>query len=155
MNVADLEQSDQPTIWEPMIIEGEFILHWVADTYLLNDFEHSLRISTTDFSYVANTALFEANILRFRALASLKLFHHFDFTEEENLREGYDYLMKAIESMLNALQIYQAIDEESINQKNNYGMALSNYALGYIYKFFSKDLCRNVIKPGTIDEENE
>ena len=84
MNEVDLVLSEQATIWEPMIIEGEFILHWVADTYLLNDFEHSLRISTTDFSYVANTAVFEANILRFRTLASLKLFHHFDFTEDEN-----------------------------------------------------------------------
>ena len=116
-----------------MITEGEFILYWVADTYLLNDFEHSLRISTTDFSYVANTALFEANILRFRALASLKLFQHCDLDNEENIREEYDYLIKAIESMQNALQIYSAIDEEGVNQKNNYGMALSNYALGYIY----------------------
>ena len=62
---------DQATNREPMTIEGEFILHWVADTYLLNDFEHSLKISTTEFSNVANTTLFEANILRFRALASL------------------------------------------------------------------------------------
>ena len=90
---------DLATIWEPMIIEGEFILYWVADTYLLNDFEHSLRISTTDFSFVENSALFEANILRFRALASLKLFQHCDLDNEENIREGYDYLIKAIESM--------------------------------------------------------
>lgn len=61
-------------IWNPMTIEGQFILLMVADTYLTNDHEYSLRISTTDFSFIASTALFEGNILRFRALASLKLF---------------------------------------------------------------------------------
>ena len=57
-----------------MTIEGQFILLMVADTYLTHDYEYSLRISTTDFSFIANTFLFEGNILRFRALASLKLF---------------------------------------------------------------------------------
>ena len=60
--------------WVPMKTEGRFIVLMVADTYLTNDFEYSLRISTTDFSYVANTALFEGNILRFRALSNLKIF---------------------------------------------------------------------------------
>jgi len=57
-----------------MTVEGQFILHMVADTYLTKDYDYSLRISTTDFSYIANTRLFEGNILRFRALASLKMF---------------------------------------------------------------------------------
>ena len=57
-----------------MTIEGQFILLMVADTYLTHDYEYSLRISGTDFSFIANTCLFEGNILRFRALASLKLF---------------------------------------------------------------------------------
>ena len=57
-----------------MTIEGQFILLMVADTYLTHDYEYSLRISETDFSFIANTCLFEGNILRFRALASLKLF---------------------------------------------------------------------------------
>ena len=62
------------TVWNPMTIEGQFILLMVADTYLTHDYEYSLRISGTDFSFIANTCLFEGNILRFRALASLKLF---------------------------------------------------------------------------------
>ena len=57
-----------------MVTEGYFIVLMVADTYLTNDYEYSLRISTTNFSYTTNTALFMGNILRFRALASLKLF---------------------------------------------------------------------------------
>ena len=46
----------------------------VANTYLTNDYEYSLHISQKDFSYIANTSMFEGNILRFRALASLQLF---------------------------------------------------------------------------------
>ena len=57
-----------------MSTAGKYIVLFVAVTYLVRDYEYSLRISTTDFSYVANTYLFESNILRFRALASIKLF---------------------------------------------------------------------------------
>ena len=62
-----------------------FIIYIVANTYLSNDYEYSLRISTIDFSFIANSSLFEGNILRFRALASLKLFELYlrDNNEEE------------------------------------------------------------------------
>ena len=55
---------------------GLFIIFMVADTYLSHDFEYSLRISTTDFSYFVNSCLFESNVLRFRALASLEMFQN-------------------------------------------------------------------------------
>ena len=61
-------------LWSKVSIEGEFILLAVANTFLTNDYEYSLRISSADFSYIANSALFEGNILRYRALASIKLF---------------------------------------------------------------------------------
>ena len=63
-------------MWVEMRKEDQFIALMAATTYLLNDFEYSLRISTTDFSCMTNTPLFEGNILRFRALASLKLFEN-------------------------------------------------------------------------------
>ena len=56
--------------------EGEFILLQVAVSFLTNDYEYCLRIADTDFSYVDISALFEGNILRYRSLASLKLFEH-------------------------------------------------------------------------------
>ena len=59
-----------------MRVEGQFILLMVVNTYLSNDFEYSLRVSLKDVSYFANTRLFESNILRFRALSSLKMFEH-------------------------------------------------------------------------------
>lgn len=52
---------------------GQFVMYMVAYTYLSYDFEFSLRISTTEWSYFANSCLFEGNILRFRALASLQM----------------------------------------------------------------------------------
>ena len=58
----------------PMKPEAQFILLKVADDYLMNEFEGSLRLSNTDLSSINNTPLFEGNMLRFRALASLKLF---------------------------------------------------------------------------------
>ena len=56
----------------------------VAETYLTNDFEYSFRISTTDFSYFTTTPIFEGNILRFQALANLKLFEQGLLEKEEN-----------------------------------------------------------------------
>ena len=44
-------------LWNPMTIEGQFILLMVADTYLTHDYEFSLRISTTDFSFIAIFAI--------------------------------------------------------------------------------------------------
>ena len=57
-----------------MSIEGEFILLAVADAFLASDYEYSLRISSSDFSSTCNSDIFESNILRYRALASIKLF---------------------------------------------------------------------------------
>jgi len=56
--------------------EGEFILTIVAITYLSTDYEYSLKISGTDVSYIENSCLFESNILRYQALAYMKLFEH-------------------------------------------------------------------------------
>ena len=64
------------TMWKSMTGEGEFILLQVAVSFLTNDYEYCLRIADTDFSYVDISALFEGNILRYRSLASLKLFEH-------------------------------------------------------------------------------
>ena len=61
------------SVWRPISDFGLFILYIVADTYLSHDYEYSLRISIINWSYFANSCLFEGNILRFRALASLAM----------------------------------------------------------------------------------
>lgn len=92
-----------------MSIEGNFITLIVADTFLCNDYEYSLKISQLDFSYVANMSLFEGNILRFRALASIRLFE-FAQNEEGDLVENFSLIKQAIDSLRDALKIYQAQD---------------------------------------------
>ena len=97
------------TVWQPMVIEGEFILLVVANTYLSNDFEYSLKISVTDVSYVANTCLFESNILRYQALSYLKLFEHSkEEDDQKNMEEDFGYLTTAIACLYNAKTIYEA-----------------------------------------------
>ena len=89
--------------------EAEFILLCTVDAFLTNDFEHSLLISTQNFASIANTCLFEGNILRFRALASLKLFENeLADPSEEDQKENFTHLTKAIESLENAVEIFEA-----------------------------------------------
>ena len=71
--------------------EGEFLIYFVANTFLTNDYEHCLRISQTDFSYVANSCLFEGNILRFRSLASMKVYEH-AMLAGGDIEENFDLL---------------------------------------------------------------
>lgn len=82
-----------------MTKEEEFILLIVTNTYLTHEFEYSLQISVTDVSYLANSCLFESNILRFRALASLKLYEHVTYTNYTEQKQKFEYLTKAIESL--------------------------------------------------------
>ena len=84
----------------------------VADTFLSYDFEYSLRISTTDFSYLANSCIFEGNILRFRALASLKLFESsLQEVNDDHMYDNFLLLSTAIASLENSLTIYEAKEE--------------------------------------------
>ena len=64
------------TLWRSMTTNGEFIILLLADTFLTHDYEGCLLIATQDFSYVANSSMFEGNILRFLSLASFKAFEH-------------------------------------------------------------------------------
>ena len=55
---------------EQMTIPGQFILLFAANIFLSNDFEYSLKILEKDLSFVDNTTLFEANVLRYRSMAA-------------------------------------------------------------------------------------
>lgn len=108
-------------------------------TFLTNDFEYSLRIASTDLSYFANTSLFEGNVLRFRALAAFKLFDH-ALQEEGDLVQNFHLLIQAIESLQNAMNIYEGKDVVNEFEQNVYGLALTEYSLGYIYHRFCESL---------------
>ena len=98
------KQEEKKTVrkyWKPMSTAGKFIILIVADTFLCNDFEYSLRISQQDFSFVCNDSLFEGNILRFRALASMKLFQY--AIDQRGDPVGNFYLLtQALQSLSNA-----------------------------------------------------
>ena len=139
---------------------GEFILLAVANAFLTNDLEYSLSISTSDFSYLTNNSLFEGNILRFQALASIKLFER--AIEQENPYENFCFLAQAIDSAKNAWAIYNPDDDILVqNKKNCHGTALTNYLLGYIYLNFSFALCDDQIRQNqdfeqyALDEEGK
>lgn len=133
--------------------EGRFILLCVADAYLTNDFEYSLRLSTQNFSSIANTCLFEGNILRFRALANLKLFEHGLNEREEDKRENFAFLTQAIDSLDNALDIFKAKDV-MLEDPNNYGVALCLYTLGFSYLTYEEYLCQDGIFKGLCEPEH-
>lgn len=127
-------------VWQEMTPEGKFIILNVACSFLAKEYEQSLHIASTDVSYVANTCLFESNILRYRALASFSLFRH-ALDEKGDFVENFKLLVQAIASLHNAVRIYEAIEFENVIEVSHYGLALSNYTLGYIHSQFAKELC--------------
>ena len=99
-------------MWRPMCANGEFIVLLLADTFLTHDYTGCLRIAKHDYSYIANSAIFEANILRFLSLASFKAFEHaIHNVKEEELDDdvfikNFDLLIQALKSSQAALEIY-------------------------------------------------
>ena len=94
---------------EQMSIPGQFILYFCANIFLSSDFEYCLRITLKNFSFVENTSLFEANILRFRSLAAEQLFDQKDKTtiREHDIFRNLTNLFTALESAENAKIIYE------------------------------------------------
>ena len=78
----------------------------MADTFLAHDYEGCLRIAKNDYSFVANSLLFEGNLLRFLALASFKAFEHAMHADNKKLDANFDLLIQALESAQCALSIY-------------------------------------------------
>ena len=97
-NSAAIKQ--EPATWEPMQDEAKFILLYAVDAYLTNDFQHSLFIATLDFKPILvdtdTKNLFEGNLKRVQALASLKLFEHGLDDQEKDQQENQEYLTTAI-----------------------------------------------------------
>ena len=112
-----------------MTTAGQFILLFTANILLQSDLEYCLHITQINFSYLDNTSLFEANILRFRSLAADLLYEHkssYKYSEhakQVNLR----ILFVAFHSANNALTIYSGdrrSQEVGGAPANHYGIAL-------------------------------
>lgn len=132
--------------WHQMGSIGEFVCLAIANAFLTNDLEYSISISSNNFSIVANSCHFEGNILRFKALASIKLFERAVEQEDELEYDHFLLLEQAIDSIENALAIYKQEGELAAVDPNTYGIALSNYTLAYIYQNFGSALCDEQVK---------
>ena len=71
----------------------EFIVHHVAATFLTYDYEGCLRIANNDLSFIANSAMFEGNLLRFFALASFKAFEHAIAGDDSQFESNFGLLI--------------------------------------------------------------
>ena len=112
-----------------MTTAGQFILLFTANILLQSDLEYCLHITQINFSYIDNTSLFEANILRFRSLAADLLYEHKSSykTSEHDQQVNLRMLFVAFHSANNALNIYsgdmRSQEMESV-PTNHYGVAL-------------------------------
>ena len=81
--------------------QDRFILLTVANIFLSSDYEYALRLCQYNFSFVANTSLFEGNILRFKSLSAEQIFkNNMENQEEsdENNETGIRMLFYSIEA---------------------------------------------------------
>ena len=63
-------KKSQQAPWTPMDAIEKFIVYLAANSYLIGDSNHSVRISQTEFS--KQSALFQGNWLRFSALTNMQ-----------------------------------------------------------------------------------
>ena len=121
---------------ERMSSYGEFIIYAVANSLLAEDIAFAYQITSTDFSKFAGSILFEANLLRLKALASERIYiQYLDPKDPESNLELSCYLTEAIYAATNALNLYSG---ESVGGlTNRYGRALSNFHLGYLFVEYS------------------
>lgn len=106
----------------------------------MDELDQCLEFCETDFSHVANSGLFEGNILRFKALAILTILEkklraqegssstlirakEAKFTRDEQ----QEMLKRAIGALENALEISRA------GAQDPKGKALAYYQLGYLH----------------------
>ena len=141
-NSLSLEDSNS----EKMTIQGRFIVLYAVNMILQADYEYVLRICSTNFSYIANTSLFEGNILRLKSIACEQIFKIKDETsnkeeeDSENQKQIISMLFMAIDSARNGLSIYQS-DNHTKKVENIYGIALQNFQIGYLLKTYASKLC--------------
>lgn len=144
---------------EEMKTQSRFILLMAANIFLSGDYEYCLWICSHNFSYVANTSLFEGNILRFKSLAAEQLFLHMNLKELSEAEGSSDFLQVksavkstgsnyrelsnlflAVESAHHALDVYRKGSLPGKQSPNYYGMALQHFQLGYLYEKYSEAL---------------
>ena len=127
-------------------------------TFIAGNFKHCLEICSTDFSSVSNSALFEGNLLRLKALALVELHSKHrktssqavsvEVSDSSGSSDRETSIREAITSVENALEIYScavttmsswqlgsSVQKGSgVRKVNVWGQALSNFHLGYLFK---------------------
>lgn len=119
---------------------SKFILLKVVVDYLANDLEMALNVCCTNLSYVANSAIFEGNILRLKALTLegkyeqeiREIEERSDDDEEQEPKKEEDivpHIVEALEATLNACSVFS--DSRKLwndkSKPNRYGMALADF----------------------------
>ena len=123
----------------------QFIILMVADTFLTHDYESCMRYTSCNYSVLANSVLFESNLLRFFALTSFKAYEHAKHKDPTSVNDNFNLLIQALKSAKQALELYESTND-GMEGDCPYGKALSNYTIGYIYNHFADDLCNNEAK---------
>ena len=132
--------------WEPMSENGEFIILFVANTFLMHDYEQCLSIVKQNLSRESNNRMLEGNLYRFFSLAAIKLFEDSINTDQEAFILNIDLLVQSIDTAQNALEIFNVQDQQADSKSicyepNHYGVALCKFTIGYIYENFADYLC--------------
>ena len=92
---------------------SRFILYFVANSFISTDYDKCLKVCSINFSYVANSPLFESNLLRFKALSLEYIFIQRtsddieDGQPELSSQKGVNMLLDAFLMVQNSLKIAQ------------------------------------------------
>jgi hypothetical protein len=68
------EESEAKNATYQINTTGRFLLYSIASLFLIADYDTSLELANCDFSHVDSSSLFQANILRLKALILEQLF---------------------------------------------------------------------------------
>lgn len=130
------------TVSNEMVMDAvsKFILLKVVVDFLANDLEMALNVCCTNLSYVTNSALFEGNILRFKALTLegkyeqeiREIEERSDEEEEQEPKKEEDvvpHIVEALEAVLNACSVFDNSKKlwNDNCKPNRYGMALADF----------------------------
>ena len=118
-----------------------------ANLFLSTNYEKCRQVCSVNYSFVSNSDIFEANLVRFKALALEQIYQQFNediqslhaehikrLTPEQNT----ELLLDAIEATQNAIEITR-LNFSKTNMPigllpNNHGTALAEFQLGHLYE---------------------
>ena len=91
----------------PLSGDAEFIILVIADTFLSGDYEYCLKIAGNDFSHVGDHISFRGNLMRFRSLASFRLFENAIQANDDDFEVNFDILIQSVRAAEDAHDLYR------------------------------------------------